>query len=168
LILTLNAKFPDYDFTSSTPSSFKAAGNVAAVIHAINSRLSASLCGGSPTTEVGANRFQQHKINPDSFLPELWEEAAKNIPFDDCQVFTYVPDVQGDPFSDDGVLWSFNYFFFSPSAKKILFFTCMAKRGDSFFLPDMSQDEMGWARADASYVESPNGYNESMNFSMED
>ena len=117
LILTLNTVFPDYDFTTIPATSFKSAGSVSQVVHAINARMNASLCSSSPTQEVGANRFQQHKINPDTFLPELWEVVGNIMPMEEVQVFTYVPEVQGDPFSDDGVLWSFNYFFCSKRDK---------------------------------------------------
>ena len=117
LILTLNTVFPDYDFTTIPATSFKSAGSVSQVVHEINARINASLCSNSPTQEVGANRFQQHKINPDTFLPELWEVVGKIMPMEEVQVFTYVPEVQGDPFSDDGVLWSFNYFFCSKEMK---------------------------------------------------
>lgn len=41
-------------------------------------------------------------------------------------MYRYIPDVDGDPFSD-GTLWSFNYFFFNKSLKRIIFFTCIAR-----------------------------------------
>jgi len=37
---------------------------------------------------------------------------------------------QGDPFHEDGVLWSFNYFFFNAKLKRIMFFTCMARQAN--------------------------------------
>mmetsp|Transcript_3951 Transcript_3951/g.7977 ORF Transcript_3951/g.7977 Transcript_3951/m.7977 type:complete len:273 (+) Transcript_3951:46-864(+) len=141
LILTLNTVFPDYDFTDIPPTSFRSAGSVSQVIHSINGQMNASLCSSSPTQEVGANRFQQHNINPDTFLPELWEVVASIMPMDEVQVYTYVPEVQGDPFSDDGVLWSFNYFFCSRKEKKILYFTCITRRSDSAFHTNLSMDD---------------------------
>lgn len=39
-------------------------------------------------------------------------------------IYSYTPDMRSDPFSEDGCLWSFNYFFYNKKLKRILFFTC--------------------------------------------
>jgi hypothetical protein len=44
-----------------------------------------------------------------------------------CEIYSYVPDMEEDPFSD-GALWSFNYFFFNKELKRIIYFTCVATR----------------------------------------
>ncbi|NXL98830.1 MAF1 polymerase, partial [Tyrannus savana] len=36
----------------------------------------------------------------------------------------YNPDLDSDPFGEDGSLWSFNYFFYNKRLKRIVFFTC--------------------------------------------
>jgi hypothetical protein len=33
---------------------------------------------------------------------------------------------QGDPFSEDGLLWSFNFFFYNKKLKRVVFFTARA------------------------------------------
>jgi hypothetical protein len=42
----------------------------------------------------------------------------------DCEVYTYKAVAEGDPFCDDGNLWSFNYFFYNRKLKRILYFYC--------------------------------------------
>ena len=44
----------------------------------------------------------------------------------DCDVYTYKAVAEGDPFCDDGNLWSFNYFFYNRKLKRILYFSCRA------------------------------------------
>lgn len=41
-------------------------------------------------------------------------------------VDSYNPDLTSDPFSEDGTLWSFNYFFYNKKLKRVVFFTCRA------------------------------------------
>ena len=43
-------------------------------------------------------------------------------------VFSYNPDLDSDPYGEEGSLWSFNYFFYNKKMKRILFFTCRATR----------------------------------------
>ena len=41
---------------------------------------------------------------------------------------SYNPDLDSDPFGEDGSLWSFNYFFYNKRLKRIVFFTCRSIR----------------------------------------
>lgn len=43
-------------------------------------------------------------------------------------VLSYNPDLDSDPYGEEGSLWSFNYFFYNKKMKRILFFTCRATR----------------------------------------
>jgi hypothetical protein len=42
---------------------------------------------------------------------------------------SYNPDLNSDPFGEDGCLWSFNYFFYNKKLKRIVFFSCRAVDG---------------------------------------
>lgn len=42
--------------------------------------------------------------------------------------YSYNPDLDSDPYGEEGSLWSFNYFFYNKKMKRILFFTCRAIR----------------------------------------
>ncbi len=63
--------------------------------------------------------------NP-GFIKELWSAVEESIKLTECEIFSYVPDMESDPFSE-GNLWSFNFFFHNKNMKKILYMTCMAK-----------------------------------------
>ena len=43
-------------------------------------------------------------------------------------VRSYNPDLDCDPFGEEGSLWSFNYFFYNKKLKRIVFFTCRSVR----------------------------------------
>ncbi|CAF1360873.1 unnamed protein product [Adineta steineri] len=38
----------------------------------------------------------------------------------------YRPDGTSDPFSESGIIWSFNFFFYNRKLRRILFLTCRA------------------------------------------
>lgn len=118
LISTLNASFPDYDFSSLRPEHFtKEVGEV--VARSINRHLS----------ELSV-----------SFLEELWAAVEEAVQLGECDVFSYVPDLESDPFSE-GILWSFNYFFFNKALKRIVYFTCVARRKEEeVIVVDMEED----------------------------
>ena len=42
--------------------------------------------------------------------------------------FSYNPDLDSDPYCEDGSLWSFNYFFYNKKENKMVFYTCCATR----------------------------------------
>jgi hypothetical protein len=57
---------------------------------------------------------------------ELWQAVDEVIGLVDCDVYTYRAVAEGDPFTDEANLWSFNYFFYSKKLKRILYFSCRA------------------------------------------
>mmetsp|Transcript_30284 Transcript_30284/g.97623 ORF Transcript_30284/g.97623 Transcript_30284/m.97623 type:complete len:244 (+) Transcript_30284:116-847(+) len=107
LISTLNASFPDYDFSSLRPDQF-----------------TKDLAG--PEFVVGAINRHLAELASHAALSELWSAVDDAVKLEDCQVYSYLPDLDSDPFSD-GILWSFNYFFFNKHLKRIVYFTCVAK-----------------------------------------
>lgn len=50
---------------------------------------------------------------------------------------SYNPDLDSDPFGEDGSLWSFNYFFYNKRLKRIVFFSCRSIR----FVPPSSHSQ---------------------------
>lgn len=58
----------------------------------------------------------------------LWSALEKEIQPEECEIYSYSGDAMSDPFSEEGALWSFAYFFFNKKLKRILFFTCCAFR----------------------------------------
>lgn len=107
----MNISLPDYDFSNIKPENFIRLESIYSAMSAINSRL-------VETSEIEFNG---------SFIENMWITIFKEINMKDCVVFSYIPDYESDPFSTN-FLWSFNYFFFSESQKKIMLFSCIAKK----------------------------------------
>mmetsp|Transcript_24167 Transcript_24167/g.35824 ORF Transcript_24167/g.35824 Transcript_24167/m.35824 type:complete len:396 (+) Transcript_24167:259-1446(+) len=123
LILTLNASFPDYDFTSTRPSHFSHVPSSTVAMNRTNERLS----------ELAACTPQG-----DTFLPQLWNAIDDVIDLNESEIYSYVPpsrDDDDDPLSFladslDGTdsampLWTFNFFFVNKALKRIVLITCV-------------------------------------------
>ncbi|KAL2085529.1 hypothetical protein ACEWY4_018849 [Coilia grayii] len=48
-----------------------------------------------------------------SLGPELWNSIDQEISLQGCDIYSYNPDLDSDPFGEEGSLWSFNYFFYN-------------------------------------------------------
>lgn len=105
LILTLNASFPDYDFSNVKPSQFEKL-DLKAVRKQIYERLS----------EMAS--FKPEK----DWLVEMWMAVNEVIDLRETKIFKLeMPDI------DEDALWSFHYFFVNKSLRRVLFFTCSEK-----------------------------------------
>mmetsp|Transcript_4014 Transcript_4014/g.11764 ORF Transcript_4014/g.11764 Transcript_4014/m.11764 type:complete len:224 (-) Transcript_4014:412-1083(-) len=108
LISTMNASFPDHDFSGLRPEQFTREPNVNLVVNSVNKHL-------APLREAYNS----------TFLEELWQAIEEVIRLHECEIYSYIPDMEEDPFSE-GHLWALNFFFFNRQLKRILYFTCIA------------------------------------------
>ena len=109
LISTLNAMHDDYDFSESLSEQFVQHRSINDIIPIVNK-----------------NVAEVMELRVEGFLNQLWSEINKAIQVRDCQVYSYLP-ADGDPFCGDGVMWSFNYFFYNNDLNRILCFSCTAQ-----------------------------------------
>ena len=144
LITTMNASFPDYDFSSLRSTAFVKEPSLRVVMNTVNSSL--------------AEVTEQHG---DSVVNEVWTAIYDTIQPQDCDVYSYLPDLVADPFSQNGTLWSFNFFFYNRKTRKILFFrcTCASKGMDAssssdsengMYLQDSDDSRMSQASSEES------------------
>ena len=115
LILTLNHIYPDYDFSDLRAEHFTKEGQLAAVKTDIDTLLMES--GKVWAAQYGAS---------EPFLEVLWKTLDAAIEVYECDVYSYKAMSEGDPFTDEGNLWAFNYFFYNKKLKRILYFTMHA------------------------------------------
>lgn len=139
LISTLNASFnPDYDFSNVKSEEFSREPNLQLVIDAINGNLSAI----SSETYV-------------ALRAGLWAAIDEEINLMECDIFSYNPDLDSDPYGEEGSLWSFNYFFYNKKMKRILFFTYRATRSIAQYQSDEDEqfemEPMDTAFEESSY-----------------
>ncbi|ORZ00990.1 Maf1 regulator-domain-containing protein [Syncephalastrum racemosum] len=128
LLATLNAAFPDYDFSDSRPDQFSKQASLDLVINSVNTSLF------NLGNDFIVNRYRQVDKNAEVIdvliefsillqLNSLWEVLDDLIELKDCDVYTYNPDPDNDPMNEDGYLWSMNYFFFNRRLKRMVFFS---------------------------------------------
>ncbi|CAF0728164.1 unnamed protein product [Rotaria sp. Silwood1] len=110
LISTLNATFqPDYEFSSCTSQDFSRETNFELVKTEVDSRFLSSL----------GDHYR-------SLSPQLWSVIDEEINIKESEIFSYRPDDTSDPFSETGIVWSFNFFFYNRKLRRILYLTCRA------------------------------------------
>lgn len=108
LITTLNESFrPDYDFSAAKAHEFSREPSLNWVANAVNSSMFSAV--GEEFNSLG---------------PEVWSVIDQEINLQGCDIYSYNPDLDSDPFGEEGSLWSFNYFFYNKKLKRIVFLTC--------------------------------------------
>lgn len=110
LISTLNASFnPDYDFSNAKSEEFSREPSIDWVVNTVDTQLDAA----------AGELFSGLKQT-------LWAAIDEEINLQDCEIYSYNPDLISDPFGEEGSIWSFNYFMYNKKLKRIVFFTCRA------------------------------------------
>lgn len=104
---------------------------------------------------VNCSLFSAVREDFKALKPQLWNAVDEEICLAECDIyrwahvfaagrahvygsgdlipllfslFSYNPDLDSDPFGEDGSLWSFNYFFYNKRLKRIVFFSCRSIR----------------------------------------
>eukprot|EP01113_Clastostelium_recurvatum_P026349 TRINITY_DN3161_c0_g1_i5.p1 TRINITY_DN3161_c0_g1~~TRINITY_DN3161_c0_g1_i5.p1 ORF type:complete len:227 (-),score=60.00 TRINITY_DN3161_c0_g1_i5:72-752(-) len=108
LVSTLNAAYVDYDFTNTSPEQFRKEHTTQIAINSIDSTLSGVL---GPSYAALRER--------------IWATIELEMQLPKCTVYSYLPEID-DPFTEDGTLWSFNFFFYNKTLKRLLYFSCRA------------------------------------------
>ncbi|XP_015275510.1 PREDICTED: repressor of RNA polymerase III transcription MAF1 homolog [Gekko japonicus] len=116
LIATLNESFrPDYDFSAAKSHEFSREPSLNWVVNAVNCSLFSAVREDFPALK-----------------PHLWDAVDQEICLSECDIYSYNPDLDSDPFGEEGSLWSFNYFFYNKRLKRIVFFTCRSISGSMY------------------------------------
>jgi len=126
LILTLNASFPDYDFSNVKANQFQKL-NMSDVRKSIRQNLS---------------EFASQRSSP-NFLEELWNAVNDVIELKESNVYSFDYEFADDDDSANNSLWSFHYLFVNKSVRRIVFFTCSERISEELMLGgQQSHDEV--------------------------
>jgi len=109
MITTLNASFPEYDFSSLTADCFEKFAHRNAAIDQINMKVLKPVSNIVP-----------------GFQDEVWQAMAEAIDPARCEVLSLVVDPDVMIFAMNK-LWTDCIFFYNPSLKRILLFFCAAR-----------------------------------------
>jgi len=102
LLSTLNAAFPDYEFSDVKPEAFS------------------KLPGANLAKARVMNRIAQ-------FAQQIWSAIDETIQIEESDVYEFRPEDEGsDPYGEDATFWTFHFFFYNRKLKRIVFFTACA------------------------------------------
>ena len=122
LIATLNASHPDYDFSHLLrPSDFTCERSLKAVMNTIDTTLYGlrprpvgAAVAGSTSSALPAS------AGSPTWGPQCWRVINKEMSLRECSIYCYNPEE--DPYDgEDGAIWSFNYFFFNKTRKRVCY-----------------------------------------------
>lgn len=126
LILTLNASFPDYDFSNVKANQFQK-------VKMIDVR---------KNIRQNLSEFASQRSSP-NFLDELWNAVNDVIDLKECTVYSFDYEFADDDDSANNSLWNFHYLFVNKSVRRIVFFTCSERISEELMLGgQQSQDEV--------------------------
>eukprot|EP01119_Soliformovum_irregulare_P020343 TRINITY_DN6568_c0_g1_i1.p1 TRINITY_DN6568_c0_g1~~TRINITY_DN6568_c0_g1_i1.p1 ORF type:complete len:223 (-),score=37.16 TRINITY_DN6568_c0_g1_i1:132-800(-) len=111
LVAIMNASFPDYDFSSVQPEQFKKEDNYYAVINSINTILAGVIDG-----------FTNY------LAPHLWQSLETEVSLKECDIYSYTPDEETDPYEGDDYVWALHYFFYNRRLRRIAYLSAKAVR----------------------------------------
>ncbi|KAL2914780.1 RNA polymerase III-inhibiting protein maf1 [Polyrhizophydium stewartii] len=109
LLATLNAAYPDYDFSDVKPEYFTKLPTIGLAVNSVNNVLLAHLGDAKAT---------------DTITTAIWSAIDEAAEVKDCDAYSFNPDRDLEPDAEEGNLWSFYFFFFNRRLKRMIFFTC--------------------------------------------
>jgi len=127
LIQTMNCSMVDYDFSELSPDSFIQT-TINTAIQDINSHIAEII------------------LQLPNFINNLWRDISDvMMNLNQCEVYKLVDEAFIDEY-ENGMKWSFNYFFCSKEYKRVCYFTCIAnskyRKIDILGLNDDDDDDM--------------------------
>jgi len=126
LILTLNASFPDYDFSNIKPSQFQ----------------KLKMLDVRKNIRQNLSEFASQRSSP-NFLEELWNAVNDVVDLKESNVYSFDYEFANDDDSANNSLWNFHYLFVNKSVRRIVFFTCSERISEELMLGgQQSQEEV--------------------------
>jgi len=133
LISILNAMFGDYDFRDVGPDRFFREDSLSEAMSKIDSILMSYF----------PNYEKEIKNN-------FWTILDQEIGLRECCIFSFVPDGDCNPFSEDGYIWSYNFFFYNKkkNLNRVVVFTLSAKWKQTSYINEISDNGEEWSEYD--------------------
>ncbi|CAH1431393.1 unnamed protein product [Lactuca virosa] len=110
LILTLYHMYPDYDFSAVKAHQFFTEETWDGFKQIFDSYMSDASKEWKEANEDG------------SLLETLYKALDEVINLSECEVYSYDPNSDADPFIEKGALWSYNFFFYNRKLKRVVCF----------------------------------------------
>ncbi|PKU61553.1 hypothetical protein MA16_Dca014992 [Dendrobium catenatum] len=112
LVLTLGHMYPDYDFRVQCR-------------HICSSQRKNGIASGRFLTPTCLKLLRSGSSLMAVLFWSAWKRPLMRvIKLEECEVYSYNPDFDGDPSIENGAIWSFHFFFYNKKLKRVLSFRC--------------------------------------------
>ncbi|TYH63678.1 hypothetical protein ES332_D07G209700v1 [Gossypium tomentosum] len=81
-----------------------------------------------------------------SLLETVYKALDEVVNLSECEIYSYNPDSDADPFLEKGAIWSFSFFFYNRKLKRVVSFSfcCLSNLvGDGFLVDNLCSEEDG-------------------------
>ncbi|XP_041015037.1 repressor of RNA polymerase III transcription MAF1 homolog [Juglans microcarpa x Juglans regia] len=110
LVLTLNHMYPDYDFSTVKAHQFFTEESWDIFKQIVD------------TYMFEASKEWIETNGSSSLLEALYKSLDEVVKSTECEIYSYNPDTDADPFLERGAIWSFNFFFYNRKLKRVVSF----------------------------------------------
>lgn len=134
LVLTLYHMYPDHDFSAVKAHQFFAEESWDTFKQIFD------------TYMFEASKEWVETYGGCSLLDAVYKALDEVVRLSDCEIYSYNPDSDADPFLEEGPLWSFNFFFYNRKLKRVVsfHFRCLSNLGtDGFLANSLCYEEDG-------------------------
>ncbi|CAL5421708.1 unnamed protein product [Camellia sinensis] len=132
LILTLYHMYPDYDFSAVKAHQFFMEESWDSFKQIFDDYM------------FEASKVEANEGSP--LLDTLYRALDEVVKLAECEIYSYNPDSDSDPFLEKGAIWSFTFFFYNRKLKRVVSFrfSCLSNLVVEGFLTDgVSYEEDG-------------------------
>ncbi|XP_059316823.1 uncharacterized protein LOC132067571 isoform X1 [Lycium ferocissimum] len=134
LLLTLYHMYPDYDFSAVKAHQFFTEESWDSFKQIFDIYMFEASKEWLDTNEGSA------------LLETLYKALDEVVKVAECEIYTYNPEADADPFLERGAIWSYHFFFYNRRLKRVVSFrfSCVSNLvGEGHLLDDSSYDEDG-------------------------
>nr|AKF43417.1 transcription regulator [Monsonia marlothii] len=134
LVLTLYHMYPDYDFSLVRAHQFFTEESWDSFKQVFD------------TYMFEASKEWVETNGGNSLLEALYKTLDEVVKLSECEIYSYNPDCDVDPFLERGSIWSFNFFFYNRKLKRVVSFRfcCISNLvADGFLVDDVGYNEDG-------------------------
>ncbi|KAL7240283.1 hypothetical protein ACSBR2_006026 [Camellia fascicularis] len=134
LILTLYQMYPDYDFSAVKAHQFFTEENWDSFKQIFDAYM----------FEASKEWVEANEGSP--LLDTLYKALDEVVKLAECEIYSYDPESDADPFLERGAIWSFTFFFYNRKLKRVVSFrfSCLSNlAADGFVTEGLCKEEDG-------------------------
>ncbi|VFQ95255.1 unnamed protein product [Cuscuta campestris] len=110
LLLTLNHIYPDHDFSAVNCQQFFTEENWDSFKQTFDTYM----------FEASKEWFETNKDSP--LLETLYKALDEVVKISECEIYSYNPEADADPYHEKGTLWAYHFFFYNRRLKRVVSF----------------------------------------------